>query len=58
MAASGVAHVLRPLRDELKIAMVLCGCRTLEQAAEVLAPPGLVPQAQRSASENQLIKRY
>ncbi len=29
--AVGVAHVLRLLRDELEIAMALCGCRTLEQ---------------------------
>lgn len=48
--ARGVAHVLRLLRDELEIAMALCGCRTLEQAAEVLAPPGLVPHARRSAT--------
>jgi 4-hydroxymandelate oxidase len=39
--AQGVAHVLRLLRDELEIAMALCGCRTLDTAAEVLAlrPP-------------------
>lgn len=30
--ALGVAHVLRLLRDELEIAMALCGCRTLAQA--------------------------
>ncbi|WP_137896850.1 alpha-hydroxy acid oxidase [Ramlibacter sp. 2FC] len=30
--AMGVAHVLRLLRDELEIAMALCGCRTLDQA--------------------------
>jgi 4-hydroxymandelate oxidase len=29
--AAGVAHVLRLLRDELEVAMALCGCRTLEQ---------------------------
>ena len=29
--ALGVAHVLRLLRDELEIAMALCGCRTLAQ---------------------------
>ena len=29
--AHGVAHVLRLLRDELEIAMALCGCRTLAQ---------------------------
>ena len=27
--ALGVAHLLRTLREELEIAMVLCGCRTL-----------------------------
>lgn len=30
--AIGVAHVLRLLRDELEIAMALCGCASLEQA--------------------------
>ena len=30
--ALGVAHVLRLLRDELEIAMALCGCRTLAKA--------------------------
>jgi 4-hydroxymandelate oxidase len=30
--AIGVAHVLRLLRDELEIAMALCGCTSLEQA--------------------------
>ena len=34
--ARGVAHVLRLLRDELEIAMALCGCRTLDQAATTL----------------------
>ncbi len=34
--ATGVAHVIRLLRDELEIAMALCGCRTLDQAADVL----------------------
>lgn len=38
--ATGVAHVLRLLRDELEIAMALTGCRTLAQAASVLAPAG------------------
>lgn len=28
----GVAHVIRLLRDELEIAMALCGCATVEQA--------------------------
>lgn len=36
--AQGVAHVLRLLRDELEIAMTLCGCRQLDQAATVLQP--------------------
>lgn len=35
--ATGVAHVLRLLRDELEIAMALTGCRTLDQAPTVLA---------------------
>ena len=35
--ASGVAHVLRLLRDELEMAMALTGCRTLADA------PGAVP---------------
>lgn len=34
--AMGVAHVLRLLRDELEIAMALCGCRTLAQATPAL----------------------
>ena len=34
--AMGVAHVLRLLRDELEIAMALCGCRTLAQARREL----------------------
>ena len=34
--ALGVAHVLRLLRDELEIAMALCGCKTLEQAHTAL----------------------
>ena len=32
--ALGVAHVLRLLRDELEIAMVLCGCATLAQVSK------------------------
>jgi 4-hydroxymandelate oxidase len=35
--ATGVAHVLRLLRDELEIAMALTGCRTLADAPTVLA---------------------
>lgn len=31
--AMGVAHVIRLLRDELEIAMALCGCATLDKAA-------------------------
>lgn len=34
--AMGVSHVLRLLRDELDIAMALCGCRTLDEARDVL----------------------
>lgn len=34
--ALGVAHVLRLLRDELEIAMALCGCATLDQATPEL----------------------
>jgi 4-hydroxymandelate oxidase len=34
--AVGVAHVLRLLRDELEIAMALCGCRQLDQATPAL----------------------
>lgn len=31
--ALGVAHVIRLLRDELELAMALCGCRTLAEIA-------------------------
>ncbi|WP_174575476.1 alpha-hydroxy acid oxidase [Polaromonas sp. A23] len=34
--AIGVAHVLRLLRDELEIAMALCGCVNLDQATSEL----------------------
>ena len=34
--ASGVAHVLRLLRDELEMAMALTGCRTLADASSAL----------------------
>ena len=34
--ATGVAHVLRLLRDELEIAMALTGCRTLAEAPATL----------------------
>jgi 4-hydroxymandelate oxidase len=34
--AHGVAHVLRLLRDELEMAMALCGCRTLADATPEL----------------------
>ncbi|MES3010741.1 MAG: alpha-hydroxy acid oxidase [Pseudomonadota bacterium] len=34
--AVGVAHVLRLLRDELEIAMALCGCATLADATEAI----------------------
>lgn len=30
--AMGVSHVIRRLRDELEIAMALCGCKTLADA--------------------------
>jgi len=36
--ATGVAHVLRLLRDELEIAMALTGCRTLADAPDSLRP--------------------
>lgn len=38
--ATGVAHVLRLLRDELEIAMALTGCHTLADAPGVLLKPG------------------
>jgi len=38
--AQGVAHVIRLLRDELEIAMALCGCRTLDQATQALTEHG------------------
>ena len=38
--AVGVAHVLRLLRDELAIAMALCGCATLDQINGGLLLPG------------------
>lgn len=34
--AIGVAHVLRVLRDELEVAMALCGCRTVADAGREL----------------------
>jgi 4-hydroxymandelate oxidase len=34
--AAGVAHVIRLLRDELEIAMALCGCASMAQAGEFL----------------------
>ncbi len=37
--AVGVAHVLRLLRDELEIAMALCGCRQLDQVTPSLLYP-------------------
>ena len=38
--AVGVAHVLRLLRDELEVAMALCGCATLSQVnAKVIYQP-------------------
>ena len=38
--ALGVAHALRLLRDELEIAMALCGCKTLADAGPALLWPG------------------
>jgi len=38
--AVGVAHVLRLLRDELEIAMALCGCRQLDQATPTVLTHG------------------
>ncbi len=38
--ATGVAHVIRLLRDELEIAMALCGCARLDQASLALASGG------------------
>jgi 4-hydroxymandelate oxidase len=39
--AQGVAHVLRLLRDELEVAMALCGCRTVADVGkDVLNLPG------------------
>ncbi|MDP2419325.1 MAG: alpha-hydroxy-acid oxidizing protein, partial [Hydrogenophaga sp.] len=35
--ASGVAHTIRLLRDELEMAMALTGCRTLADAPKALA---------------------
>lgn len=37
--ASGVAHVLRLLRDELEVAMALTGCRTLADCPGALLQP-------------------
>lgn len=37
--ALGVAHALRLLRDELEIAMALCGCKTLADAGPALLWP-------------------
>jgi 4-hydroxymandelate oxidase len=45
--AIGVAHVLRLLRDELEIAMALCGCRTLDQTSPALL--------QRTAGEEKIL---
>ena len=41
--ATGVAHVLRLLRDELEIAMALTGCATLADATEALLSGDSVP---------------
>ena len=37
--ATGVAHVLRLLRDELEVAMALTGCATLADATDALLSP-------------------
>ncbi len=57
--AAGVAHVLRLLRDELEIAMALCGCRTLDEApalglVDSAAPPPDLrePMAHRTERHN------
>lgn len=42
--ATGVAHVLRLLRDELEIAMALTGCRTLADAPAALAQGDAPPR--------------
>ena len=37
--AAGVAHIIRLLRDELEIAMALCGCaRIADISSDLLAP--------------------
>ena len=41
--ALGVAHVIRLLRDELEIAMALCGCRTLADITPRLLAAGPDP---------------
>ena len=46
--AVGVAHVIRLLRDELEIAMALCGIATLAEAHSVLAPS--IPYPRESTS--------
>jgi 4-hydroxymandelate oxidase len=45
--ALGVAHVVRLLRDELEIAMALCGCASLEWASLdcLFVPDGDIPAA-------------
>ena len=49
--AMGVAHVLRLLRDELEIAMALCGCATLaEVTADCLFTPEGAPAECRTAA--------
>jgi 4-hydroxymandelate oxidase len=51
--AVGVAHVLRLLRDELEIAMALCGCATLDLAtpALLIAPNGAFAQCTANNSQ-------
>lgn len=56
--ALGVAHVLRLLRDELEIAMALCGCATLADvtveclfAANVPSTPATTPSGKEQAAQ-------
>lgn len=52
--AVGVAHVLRLLRDELEIAMALCGCKTLDQAKPTLLFQGQSTIAIANATDSYL----
>lgn len=48
--AMGVAHVLRLLRNELEVAMALCGCRTLKDATPALLDAASYKPPQSPAS--------